>query len=115
MPLESNTVVTFGIKVIFISQVLMGLLLSSTDSSRGLDYVFKNAVHVHALPSNYPPGLYHEEIGKKCLRNQFSLSIWQLTWPPRYTFFYANTFPFSCFSSHIPAVYKMKRCLFLSS
>lgn len=40
MPLGSNPVVTFGFKVIFTSQVLMSLLLSSTDSSRGLDYVF---------------------------------------------------------------------------
>lgn len=39
MPLESNTVVTVDIKVIFTSPVLMCLLLSSTDNRRGPDYV----------------------------------------------------------------------------
>lgn len=38
-----------------------------------------------ALPSNYPPGLCHKRTGKEFLHSQLSLSIWQLTWPPRYT------------------------------
>lgn len=90
------------------------LLLSSTDSSRGLDSVFNKCCSWLYLVTIFLAYATNKQEKNASIANPLppygSLHSHQDT-----LFFKANTFPFSCFSSHIPDVYKMKRYLFLPS